>query len=518
MDIIALKPQSLWRAFKELNTIPRTSKKEQQATTFIKNLGESLGLKTIVDRKGNVIIKKPSTTGMENRPTVILQSHLDMVHQKNTDIVFDFTTQGISMYVDGDWVKAQGTTLGADNGIGVAAIIAILLAKDLLHPPIEALFTTDEEDGMGGAKHLDVRPLLGRILLNLDTEYDDELTLGCAGGVYTMIKGKYQEKKINNGTTYRLAVKGLQGGHSGMDIHLGRGNANKLMNRLLYDLFEACPIRIVEISGGDLLNTIPRESFAVIYISKKNEKTFLKKFTNVAEEIQNEWKGKEPVLQVSHELLEKNLNKAMCKADQKKLLQAIYACHNGVLSMSNSIEGLVETSSNLAKVVVKKGQIQIRTFQRSAIASAKWDMAKTVRTAFESIGLKTSYEASYPGWQPNMKSPLLQLMIDQYKNLFKFKEEPKISATHGGLECGFLKEHMPEVDMISFGPTIKGAHSPDERVSITSVQKFWKYLTEVLRNIPENINPNDNENLRVLNSIDPPTTGNSITKRRKSNP
>lgn len=484
MEISALEPKSLWEAFAELNAIPRPSKKEEKVIDFVKNFGEKRKLSTSVDAAGNVVIKKPATKGFEERPTLILQSHLDMVHQKNAGTEFDFTTEGIRMYIDQDWVKARGTTLGADNGIGVAAILAILDSDKLSHPSLEALFTVDEEAGMGGARGLNAKILSGKILLNLDSEEDDELTIGCAGGIETTISGCYKRKNIGKKQGFEIRIKGLSGGHSGVDIHIGRGNANKLISRVLYELLQVCPIKLIEIHGGNLRNAIPREAFAIISVSKKNEGIFEKRIAKISQEVQEEFKTKDPNLEICYTKLDKFPKKVMRKGSQKALLRALVACPNGVLSMSSDIEGLTETSSSFSKLEVRDGRIRIESLQRSCIDSAKNYMAESFGAAFEAINLKAKHSGSYPGWIPNKKNSLLAIMSARYEILFG--EKPKISATHGGLECGLLKKHLPHTDMISFGPTIESPHSPDERVSISSVQKFWKYLTDILENITKN--------------------------------
>ncbi len=482
MSIRNLEPQTVWNYFADLNAVPRASKKEEQVIAFMKEFGENLNLETHVDSIGNVVIKKPATTEMENRETIILQSHLDMVHQKNADVHFDFATEGIDMIINGGWVKANGTTLGADNGMGVAMMMTLLASTDIPHPALECLFTIDEETGMTGAQHLDPTHLSGKILLNLDTEEDDEIDVGCAGGVDTSVSGTYEQTSPTpNSKAYQISLKGLQGGHSGMEIHLGLGNANKLMNRVLYTLSKEHGIEIAEIKGGGLRNAIPRESFAKIIVQKDQVDAFKETFSNITSTIQAENQVKASKLQF--ELSEIDVpEKVMQKKDQKALLQAIYACFNGVFKMSEDIEGLVETSSNLAKIALKNGLFEMHSLQRSSVESSKWDVAKTVATPFHLLGYQVMHSGSYPGWQPEMDAPILQVAKTLYQDLFK--HEPKVVACHAGLECGLLKKHLPNTQMISFGPTILGAHSPDERVNIASVQKFWTYLQEVVKNIP----------------------------------
>ncbi len=481
-DILSLEPKSIWKNFAKLNAVPRASKKEEKVIAFMVAFGKSLGLETITDKVGNVIIKKPATPGMENRKTVVLQSHLDMVHQKNADVDFDFDTEGIKMYVDGDWVKAKGTTLGADNGLGVATIMAILESNDIAHPPIEALFTIDEETGMTGAMGLDENVLSGDILLNLDTEEDDEIDIGCAGGIDVTAKRTYKEEQTSEGTiAYKITVKGLQGGHSGMDIHKGLGNANKIMNRLLFDGYENFGLRIAKIEGGGLRNAIPRESFAVVVVDSIQHDAFVFEFNQMAAIIKNELKTVEPSLTIHAEVTDLP-EKVMELGVQEGITRAIYAAHNGVYAMSNDMPDLVETSNNIANVLIKDGTIKVGCLTRSSVESAKLDLANALRAAFELAGCEVTFSGSYPGWKPNVNSEILQVLQSNYKKLFA--QEPKVVACHAGLECGILGQHYPDMDMISYGPTIKGAHSPDERVSISSVQKFWKFTKEILNNIP----------------------------------
>jgi len=482
MELKDLSPQPLWQYFADLNAVPRASKKEEGAITFTMNFGKSLGLETRRDAAGNVVIKKPATAGMEQRQTVILQSHLDMVHQKNGDVVFDFATQGIDMYVDGDWVKARGTTLGADNGIGVAAIMSVLAAKDITHPAIEAMFTIDEETGMTGAKELDPANFSGTILLNLDTEEEDELTIGCAGGLDTNTKGVYKEVPAADGiASFDIAIKGLMGGHSGMDIHKGRANANKLMNRLLYNAKKKFDIQLSTLDGGSLRNAIPRESNATITVPagvKDNFAAFVHDFAAVLKE---EYKSIEAGLTVEVSPAE-NPATVMDAAYFPQVLRAIYSAPNGVFRMSPDIEGLVEASSNLARVIVKDGVFITQSLQRSSVETTKEDVAAAVGAAFENIGCEVAQSGDYPGWRPDADSAVLRLLLQLYKD--HFKHEPKVGACHAGLECGILGGHFGGLDMISFGPTIQGAHSPDEKVQVSSVGRFYDYLLHILREIP----------------------------------
>ncbi|MFD0976084.1 aminoacyl-histidine dipeptidase [Salinimicrobium gaetbulicola] len=482
-EIRALEPKPLWNKFADLNAVPRPSKKEERVIEFMKNFGNKLGLETLVDEVGNVIIRKPATKGMEDRKPVVLQSHLDMVHQKNSDSNFDFDNQGIEMYVEGDWVKAKGTTLGADNGLGVATMMAILESDEIAHPELEALFTIDEETGMTGAMGLKPGLLKGEILLNLDTEEDDEIGIGCAGGVDVTAARTYKEEETpENSTAYKIVVKGLQGGHSGMDIIKGLGNANKLMNRILFDGFENFGLRIAEINGGGLRNAIPRESEAVVAVEDIQKKDFLETSEKLINEIKQEYKSLEPNMKI--ELTETELPKKVMEVGAQELLvKAIYSAHNGVYRMSPEIEGLVETSNNIAKVVVKEGKIEILCLTRSSVESGKNDLANSLRSGFELAGFDVELSGSYPGWAPNMDSAILKVLDELYQEMNN--EKADIAACHAGLECGILGNHYPEMDMISFGPTIRGAHSPDERASISSAKKYWVFVKEVLKNIPK---------------------------------
>ncbi|MDN3674010.1 aminoacyl-histidine dipeptidase [Flavobacterium branchiarum] len=481
-EIRNLEPKALWNKFADLNAVPRPSKKEERVIEFMKNFGTSLGLETFEDEIRNVIIRKPATPGMENRKAIVLQGHLDMVHQKNADTVFDFDTQGIDMYVDGDWVRARGTTLGADNGLGVATIMAILESKDIPHPAIEALFTIDEETGMTGALNLKGGILQGQILLNLDTEEDDEIDIGCAGGIDVTATRTYNEEEVPEGSVgHIITVKGLKGGHSGMDIHKGLGNANKIMNRLLFDAFENFGLQVVEINGGSLRNAIPRESVAKVIISEMFDEAYIFDMQEIINDIKTEYKTTEPNLTI--EIVKCDLpEKVMDLGVQEGIIRAIYAAHNGVYRMSADMDDLVETSNNVARVIVKDGEIKIGCLTRSSVETSKFDLANALRSAFELVGCEVELSGSYPGWTPNVNSEILDVLVGIYEK--QNNEKPKVVACHAGLECGILGTNYPDMDMISFGPTIHGAHSPDERASISSAQKYWKFVLEILSNIP----------------------------------
>jgi len=481
-EIIQLEPQCIWKNFSKLNAVPRPSKKEERVIKFMMDFGRSLQLETFKDDVGNVIIRKDASIGMEDRKPITLQSHLDMVHQKNSTTDFNFDTQGIEMYIDGDWVKARGTTLGADNGMGVAAIMSLLESNDITHPPIEALFTIDEETGMTGAKGLKGGILKGQILLNLDTEEDDEIDIGCAGGIDITATRSYEVENVSKDSiAYVISVKGLHGGHSGMDIHRGFGNANKIMNRLLYKSAEDCGVRVSQIDGGSLRNAIPRESFATIIVKADRKEEFQNKISEWIQEIKQENSFVETKLEVSLNEVEVP-DEVMEKEAQEKILKAVYAAHNGVYAMSTAIPDLVETSNNIARVEVKSGKIRIGCLTRSSVDSAKMDLANSLQGAFELAGCTVTLSGDYPGWSPDPNSEILEVLKAQYESLFNVK--PEVVACHAGLECGILGNNYPEMDMISFGPTIKGAHSPDERVSISSVQKFWTFLLQILKNTP----------------------------------
>ncbi len=482
-EVRALEPTKVWNFFEDLNAIPRASKKEEKVLEYLKAFATERGLDYEQDDAGNIIVRKPAAAGMENRRPVVLQSHVDMVHQKNADTDFDFDTQGINSYIDGDWVKARGTTLGADNGMGVASILTILDSSEIAHPAIEGLFTVDEEAGMTGAMELRKNWLQGEILMNLDTEDDDELSIGCAGGVDTNISWSYQESSlVGDHVGLKLFVSGLKGGHSGMDIIFGRGNANKLMNRILLEASGKYDLRIHEIDGGGLRNAIPRESTAIITVSSEDTSNFRLFLESAGQTLKKEFASTDPDLNIG--MTEAKLpEKVMNKDDQLKFLWAIQCCHDGIRRMSPDVKDLVETSNNVARVVLKNGQADIKCLSRSDRESAKWDMAWSVASPWQLVGAEVEHSGSYPGWKLDPNAPMLGMMKELYIELFD--EQPRVLACHAGLECGLLGQHYPELEMISFGPTIKGPHSPDEKVSISSVKKFWTYLQTALERVPE---------------------------------
>ncbi len=481
-NLSGLNPPGIWKNFENLCNIPRPSKKEGKIIEFMKNWGKNLGLETIVDDIGNVIIRKPATPGMENKKGVILQGHLDMVPEKNSNTEHDFEKDPISAYIDGEWITANGTTLGADNGIGIAAAMSVLESKDLVHGQIEGLFTVDEETGLIGASGLKPGLLKGDILLNLDAEGEGELYVSCAGGTFANASFKYSEESIPvNSKAYKLNLTGLKGGHSGMDIPLGRGNANKLIFRFMRYADKNFGLRLAEVNAGSLINAIPREAFATVIVNANKASDFetsLKEYENI---YKNELKSVEPDLSFSCE--SKNMPSVVIDSDtQNRLFNAIYACPNGVIRMSNDMEGLIETSTNLSIVKSTDQTIVIQCFLRSSVDSAKNDLENMVESVFQLAGADIIFYGRFPGWKPNMDSEILQIMQDVYNN--KWGKIPKIMGIHGGLECGVLGSVYPHWDMISFGPTIRFVHSPDEEVNIESVGKFWDFLVETLKNVP----------------------------------
>lgn len=481
-QILSLKPEAVWKNFYSLTQIPRPSKKEAKIIEFMKNFGESLGLETIVDGVGNVIIRKPATPGMENRKGVVLQSHLDMVPQKNSDKVHDFEKDPIETEIDGDWVRANGTTLGADNGMGVAAIMAVLESKDLQHGPVEALFTIDEETGMTGAFELKPGLLQGDILLNLDSEDEGELYFGCAGGIDGTFTFPFKKSVPEaNTVALRVNVSGLKGGHSGLDIALGRGNSCKILSRLVWHGVKDHGLRLSFIEAGNMRNAIPREGYAIVTLPAAEKDKYVKCVRELCETIKSELSVTEPNLTIT--AAETEMPTSVMDADtQNRMLRAVYGCPNGVIRMSDAMQGLVETSTNLSIINTINDSIVIKCLLRSSVNSAKTDLSVMMGSIFELAGAQVVFEGEYPGWKPNPESPILKTMQQVYDN--RFGKIPEIKAIHAGLECGLLGAVYPNWDMISFGPTIRSPHSPDEKVHIASVDKFWIYLTETLKNIP----------------------------------
>lgn len=478
-----LKPERVWKHFYQLTQIPRPSKKEGQIIEYMKSFGKKHGLETIVDEVGNVIFRKPAVKGMENRKGVIFQGHLDMVPQKNSDKKHDFEKDPIETFIDGEWVTANGTTLGADNGVGVALAMAILEADDIEHGPIEALFTVDEEAGMTGANELKPGLLKGDILLNTDSEDEGEMYVGCAGGVGVDVNMEYQENNAPNGyTAFKIVVSGLKGGHSGLDINIGRSNANKLLFRFLNHCLYNFDFKLAEVSGGDLRNAIPRESFATVMVKNEHLDKFSEEVKLFESIYQNEFAATEPSLKFIAEKTDSPA-KVMDDTAKEKIIKACYVCPHGVERMSDSMEGLVETSNNFAIAKCENGKFTAHCLVRSSVDSAKVAVQYKIGTIFDLIGANVEFEGSYPGWKPNMESEILKTMLKVYKD--KYGITPKITAIHAGLECGILGAKYPHWDMISYGPTIRYPHSPDEKVNIETVQKFYDFTVETLKNIPE---------------------------------
>lgn len=480
-EILNLGPAPVWRYFAEILTIPRPSKKENQIIEYLKALGEEHNLETEVDGTGNVIIRKPATMGMGNKPVVVLQSHMDMVCEKNNDTHHDFGNDPIIPRIEDGWVKATGTTLGADDGIGMAAQLAILAADDIPHGPLECLFTVDEETGLTGAFGLLPDQLQGRILLNLDSEDEGEIFIGCAGGKDTVAEFDLKEEGAPaDHRAYRVMVTGLTGGHSGDDIHKGKGNAVKILNRFLWQGAARYGLKLASIDGGNLRNAIAREAEAVVLIPEAVTAEAKRWFTELAADIVAEYHTTEPGLKLRIEPAELPA-RVIHPELQSRLLNALYACPHGVIEWSREIPGFVETSTNLASVKMDSLYIMVTTSQRSSVDSAKEDVCSMVASVFALAGARYRHSDGYPGWTPNPSSPVMKVSQEAYRELFG--SEPKVLAIHAGLECGVIGEKYPGMDMISFGPTIKGAHSPDERLEITSVDRFWRLTLEILGRI-----------------------------------
>ncbi|MEQ1830001.1 MAG: aminoacyl-histidine dipeptidase, partial [Pirellula sp.] len=460
-----LHPTLLWNAFVDLNAVPRGSKKETAVSNFVVGRGKMLGLETRSDRLGNVLICKPATLGYESHTPVVLQSHIDMVWQKNSNTAFDFDTQGIRMFVDGDWVRAKGTTLGADNGIGVSSIFSVLESKDLSHPALECIFTIDEETGMTGAKELDSTWLQGKVLLNLDTEQDNELTIGCAGGADVTAMAAYAPEPVaSDASPFRIHVSGLKGGHSGMEIHLGRANANKIMNRLLYIASKKFGLRLARLEGGSLRNAIPRESLAAVFVPNANCQAFLDWIQHESLVIQAENMVTDPNLKIDCEKGTSDSRDVLPIKMQATLVSVVHGVLSGIHRMSPSIQGLVQTSNNLARVVVENGQMSIMCLARSSVNTERDALTDSLSSVLEQLGGSVEVGGQYPGWQPEPESKIVRLMRSLYVEMFQ--DEPHVAACHAGLECGIIGGKFPGMEMISFGPNILGAHSPDDRVQI----------------------------------------------------
>lgn len=484
MTIKDLNPQLVWKNFYSLTQIPRPSKKEEKAVEFLYQFGKNLGLETIKDEVGNIIIRKPATPGMENKVGVILQAHIDMVPQKNADKVHDFEKDPIETIVDGDWVKANGTTLGADNGLGVAVAMSVLESKDLAHGPIEALITIDEETGMTGARALKPGVLKGEILINLDSETEGELYVGCAGGLDVTAEFNLKEcpAPAAGYVPFMLNVKGFQGGHSGMDIVLYRANANKMMARVLLPLMRDNGVLLASIDGGSLRNAIPREAFAHILVPAGAVDAVKASVAKAYSEIKAEYAAKDPNAEIF--LADADAPATyISEADALRFVKAVHCCPNGVERMSDAMPGLVETSNNMAIVKTESGKGFVKTLMRGSVDSAKEAFAEDIRCLFELAGARVDFSGGYSGWAPNMNSPILSTMKKVYNDLYG--KEPAVMAIHAGLECGILGGTYPNWDMISCGPTIMSPHSPDERTNWRTVEKWWNFVTKAITEVPE---------------------------------
>lgn len=481
MTIRDLQPKLIWEQFDDITRVPRPSKREGKIIEWLQAFAKKHGIDYQTDATGNVVMRKPATAGFEGRPAVILQSHMDMVCEKNSDVEFDFDNDPIQTYIDGEWVKAKGTTLGADCGIGMAAALAVLLDEELEHPAIEALFTVDEETGLTGAFGLGEGMLTGKYLINLDSEDEGEIFIGCAGGIDTVARMDYDTEETPEGYAFvRLEVGDLLGGHSGDDIDKGRANSNKLLARFLYNACDTFKIAVERIDGGNLRNAIPREAYAIVGVPAESKADFVERYLEFGESLKEEFRHTEPRMRFS-------VSDAAAPAavmaydDLCALLITIVGLPNGVLAMSFAVPGLVETSSNLASVKFDESakQVVITTSQRSSVESAKLYAAQTIESVFFLAGCDVEHSDGYPGWSPNPDSQLLKTSVECYRNLFA--TEPKVRAIHAGLECGLFLEKYPHLEMVSFGPTLRGVHSPDERLEISTVDKFWKLLVELLK-------------------------------------
>lgn len=482
-DIRNLEPKVLWNNFYSLTQIPRPSGKKEEIGKFLVEFGKSLGLETLQDEIGNVLVRKPATPGMEDRKGVVLQSHMDMVPQKNSNVDHDFAKDPIQTIIEGEWVRANNTTLGADNGIGVAAAMAVLQSTDIPHPAVEMFITVDEETGMDGAFGLQPNFLKGDILINMDSEDEGELYVGCAGGLDANISFRYKEEEVPaDDVAFMLSLTGLKGGHSGVDIHLQRANANKLIYRFLKSAVAEVEARMSCIEGGNLRNAIPREAFSVITVPKGNEDDLMELVAEYEALFIEEFKGVEESISFKAEKTER-ISGLMPEEVQDDLINAVTACPNGVYRFIPEVPDVVETSNNLAIVRSDGKGIEVKCLIRSSVESRKEELGSAIESVFSLAGGKVEFSGAYPGWKPNLESPILKEMIKVYER--DFGKTPKILIIHAGLECGILGTNYPEMDMISFGPTIRFPHSPDEKVNIETVQKFWDYLKAVLADIPK---------------------------------
>lgn len=482
MNVKDLNPALVWEIFDAITRVPRPSKKEEKIRAFLLDFAREHGIEAATDAIGNVVMTVPATAGCEQAPTVILQAHMDMVCEKNSDVDHDFENDPIETYIDGEWVRARGTTLGADNGIGMAAALAALIAPDMKHGRLQALFTVDEETGLTGANNLDGSLISGDILLNLDSEDDAQLFIGCAGGIDTTSTFRYTLQPAKPGYHFvRLNIRGLNGGHSGSDIHLGRGNANKILARFLWQSMKRYDLVMSEIDGGNLRNAIPREAHAVVGVPDADKEKLRADFNCFIATVEDELRGVDALTGSSMESADAP-SQVIDATTVRNLVTALYIAPHGVVAMSRDIKGLVETSTNLASVKMREGNtIVVATSQRSSVESEKYDIAQQVEAVFALAGAEPAHGDGYPGWKPNMHSHIKDVAVEAYQELFGIT--PEILAIHAGLECGLFLTKYPHLDMVSFGPTLQGVHSPDERMHIPAVERFWQHLTRILEKV-----------------------------------
>lgn len=482
MEVKDLKPALIWQCFDEITKVPRPSCHEEQIREYLLDFAKKNNIEAKTDDCGNVVMTKPATAGHENAPTVILQAHMDMVAEKNNDVEHDFLKDPIQTYIDGEWVKAKGTTLGADNGIGMAGALAVLLDNTLEHGKVECLFTINEEIGLEGAQNLGKDMITGSMLINLDSEDDGEIFVGCAGGIDTTAYFNYTPVAAPEDLCYvKVAISGLLGGHSGSDINTGRGNANKLIARFVWNISKDIELKLASFDGGNLRNAIPREAHAIIGVAADKKAEIEARLAEYTKEIENEYKGIEPVVKFTLETVERPAF-IVDDATAKALILSLYSAPHGVYSMSRDLEGLVETSTNLAAVKFIDGnKIKVTTSQRSSVESRKHDIAAQVETHFLLAGAEIDHSDGYPGWAPNMDSTIMRVCSEAYEELYNVK--PAIKAIHAGLECGLFLAKYPHLDMVSVGPTMTGVHSPDEKLYIPHVEKFWHHLALTLKKV-----------------------------------
>ncbi|MGC9401033.1 aminoacyl-histidine dipeptidase [Vibrio genomosp. F10 str. 9ZC157] len=482
-EISRLSPASIWQFFDKICSIPHPSKHEEELAQYIISWAKAEGLDVRRDPTGNVFIKKPATPGMENRKGVVLQAHIDMVPQKNEDTVHDFAKDPIQPYIDGEWVTAKGTTLGADNGIGMASCLAVLASSELKHGPLEVLLTIDEEAGMTGAFGLEAGWLEGDILLNTDSEQEGEVYMGCAGGIDGSMTFNIQREAIPTGyVTHKLTLKGLKGGHSGCDIHTGRGNANKLIARFLAGHAQELDLRLINFAGGSLRNAIPREASIIVAIPAENQTKLDELFSFYTSMLKDELGNVETDITSINEAYS-STEQVIATADQQRFIAALNACPNGVIRMSDDIDGVVETSLNVGVVTTEESTITVLCLVRSLIDSGRTQVEGMLASVAELAGANMAFSGAYPGWKPDADSEIMVIFRDMYEGIYGHK--PNIMVIHAGLECGLFKEPYPEMDMVSFGPTIKFPHSPDEKVKIDTVALYWQQMVALLEAIPE---------------------------------